>query len=86
MAKHLQPAQKAWNTATQRRVAVTSSMLISMKVIKILGLQDCMANCTRYLREEEMETASRVRWIMVYYNASGCLSPFHAVHSDKRTN
>ncbi len=71
VAKHLQPAQKTWNTATQRRVAATSSMLGSMKVIKMLGLQNCVANRTRHLREEEMEAASRVRWIMVYYNASG---------------
>ena len=75
VAKHLQPSQKAWNIATQHRVAATSSMLSSMKVIKMLGLQDRVANRTRHLREEEMETASRVRWIMVYYNASG-LSQF----------
>jgi hypothetical protein len=71
VAKHLQPGQKAWNTATQHRVAATSSMLSSIKVIKMLGLQHCIAKRTLHLREEELETASRVRWIMVYYNASG---------------
>ncbi|KAL2127939.1 hypothetical protein VTI74DRAFT_9944 [Chaetomium olivicolor] len=79
VAKHLQPRQKAWNTATQHRVAATSSMLSSMKVIKMLGLQHCMASCIRHLREEELERASRARWIMVYYNASanmlGIFSP-----------
>ncbi|KAL2159582.1 hypothetical protein VTH06DRAFT_2151 [Thermothelomyces fergusii] len=72
-AKHLGPRQKAWNTATQQRVTATSSMLGSMKVIKILGLQRCMASFARRLREEELKTASRVRWIMVYYNASANL-------------
>ncbi len=71
VAKHLQPGQKAWNTATQRRVAATSAMLGSMKILKMLGLQRSIANRTRQLREEELQTASRVRWIMVYYNASG---------------
>ncbi|AEO59860.1 hypothetical protein MYCTH_2308466 [Thermothelomyces thermophilus ATCC 42464] len=73
VAKHLGPRQNAWNTVTQQRVAATSSMLSSMKVIKMLGLQHCMASFTRRLREEELKTASRVRWIMVYYNASANL-------------
>ncbi|KAK4233232.1 P-loop containing nucleoside triphosphate hydrolase protein [Achaetomium macrosporum] len=79
VAKHLQPGQKAWNTASQHRVLATSSMLSSMKVIKMLGLQHCIVNCIRRLREEELQIASRVRWIMVYYNASanalGIFSP-----------
>lgn len=75
VAKHLGPRQKAWNTATHQRVAATSSVLSSMKVIKMLGLQNSMASFIRRLREEELNTASRVRWIMVYYNASGlCIS------------
>ncbi|KAK3903084.1 ABC transporter type 1, transmembrane domain-containing protein [Staphylotrichum tortipilum] len=79
VAEHLHPGQKAWNEATQQRVAATSSMLSSMKVIKMLGLQHCLANSTRRLRKKELEMASRVRWIMVYYNASanalGIFSP-----------
>lgn len=71
VAEHLHPGQKAWNEATQERVAAISSMLSSMKVIKMMGLQHCLANNTRKLREAELRTASRVRWIMVYYNASG---------------
>ncbi|KAG7285995.1 hypothetical protein NEMBOFW57_008291 [Staphylotrichum longicolle] len=71
VTKSALPGQKAWNTATQHRVAATSSMLGSMKVIKMLGLQHCMVNSTLRLRKEELDTASKVRWIMVYYNASG---------------
>ncbi len=41
----------------------------------MMGLQHCLANITRKLREEELRMASRVRWIMVYYNASGWFSP-----------
>ncbi|KAK3301707.1 P-loop containing nucleoside triphosphate hydrolase protein [Chaetomium strumarium] len=79
VAKHLGPRQKAWNTATQQRVAATSSMLGAMKVIKTLGLQRCMARFIRRLRDDELATASKVRWIMVYYNAGanmlGIFSP-----------
>lgn len=75
VAKHLPPGQKAWNIATQRRVAATSSMLGSMKVVKMLGLQHCMQDSTQNLRKEELSTASKVRWIMVYYNASGLSTP-----------
>ncbi len=75
VAQHLHPGQKAWNEAIQQRVAATSSMLSSMKAIKMMGLQHCLANITRKLREEELRMASRVRWIMVYYNASGWFSP-----------
>lgn len=83
VAKHLQHGQKAWNTATPRRVAATSSMLGSMKVIKMLGLQNCVANLTRRLPEEELNTASRVRWVMVFYNASG-LSQFRFFGQDNQ--
>jgi hypothetical protein len=71
VAEHLHPGQKAWNEATQYRVAATNSLLSSMKVIKMMGLQHFMADNTHKLRKKELETASRVRWIMVYYNASG---------------
>lgn len=73
VAKHLEPRQKAWNRATQSRVAVTSTMLSSMKTIKMLGLQFFLAARVRRLREDELSAASKLRWVMVYYNASGVL-------------
>lgn len=71
VAKHLQPRQKAWNNATQSRVAATSSMLSSMKTIKMLGLQQYLTNRILDLRMQELSKAARLRWMMVYYNASG---------------
>lgn len=71
VAKHLQPRQKAWNAATQRRIAATSSFIIAMKVVKMIGLQQSLTNRVQKLREEELSVASKLRWIMVYYNASG---------------
>ncbi|KAG4028778.1 hypothetical protein MFRU_019g00660 [Monilinia fructicola] len=79
VAKHSQPRQKAWNTATQSRIASTSSFIGSMKVIKMIGLQHDISHRIQRLREEELWVASKPRWIMVYYNASanalGIFSP-----------
>jgi ABC-type multidrug transport system fused ATPase/permease subunit len=71
VAKNLQPRQKAWNSATQSRIAAISSMLSTMKVVKMLGYQNHLMNRIQELRGEELWAASRVRWIMVYYNMSG---------------
>jgi hypothetical protein len=71
VAKQLEPRQKAWNNATQSRVAATSSMLSSMKAIKMLGFQHYLTNRIQEFRKEELSAASKLRWIMVYYNASG---------------
>ncbi|KAF7180682.1 hypothetical protein CNMCM7691_009973 [Aspergillus felis] len=79
VAKHLQPRQKTWSKATQNRIAATSSMLSAMKVVKMLGLQENFAHRIQELREAELRTASKLGWIMVYYNASanalGIFSP-----------
>ncbi|KAI0410502.1 ABC transporter-like protein [Xylaria grammica] len=79
VAKNLQPRQKDWNYATQNRIAVISSMLSSMKIVKMLGLQFNLVNRIQQLRETELWEASKLRWIRVYYNASanalGIFSP-----------
>ena len=75
VAKQLHPRQKAWNNATQSRVAATSSMLSAMKTIKLLGFQQYLSNRIQELRKEELYAASKLRWLMVYYNASGLSSP-----------
>lgn len=69
VARNLQPRQKALNEATQSRLTATSSMLSSIKTIKMLGIQEPIARRIQELREQELVTASRVRWIMVYANA-----------------
>lgn len=74
VAKQLQPRQKAWNSATQNRLASTSIMLGSMKNVKMLGIQHNLSRRIGGLRESELFVASKLRWIMVYYNASGGFS------------
>ena len=71
VAKHLEPRQKEWNTATQNRIAATSSVISSMKSVKMLGLQERLNRRIQELRSEELWIASRLRWIVVWNNASG---------------
>lgn len=71
VAKHFQPRQKTCSDATQSRVAATSSMLSRMKTIKMLGLQHNFSHRIQELREAELQAASKLGWIMVFYNASG---------------
>ncbi|PQE27279.1 ABC transporter protein [Rutstroemia sp. NJR-2017a WRK4] len=71
VAKNLQPRQKAWNAATQSRIGATSSFISSMKVVKMIGLQHDLTNRVQKLRGAELLVASKLRWVMVYYNASG---------------
>jgi len=73
VARNLQPNQKAWNDATQNRIAATSSLLSALKTVKVLGLQKTLTNRIQELRQKELWVASKLRWVMVYYNASGLL-------------
>ena len=42
-----------------------------MKVVKMIGLQHNLTYRIQKLRKEELWVASKLRWVMVYYNASG---------------
>lgn len=67
--------QRAWNAATQHRLATTTALLTAIKPIKMLGLTGPLARRAQSLREEEIHAASKVRWSMVWYNASGTPPP-----------
>lgn len=77
VARNLKSSQATWNRATQERISATSTMLSSVKTIKMQGLQGIVEKYILGLREEELDKAKRVRLIMAVYNASGmfyCLS------------
>ncbi|KAH6645218.1 P-loop containing nucleoside triphosphate hydrolase protein [Truncatella angustata] len=79
LAKTLQNKQKNWNLATQKRLAMTTSMLSSMKSLKMLGVTTYTESLVQSLRLRELDMAKKVRWMMVAYNASanalGIFSP-----------
>ncbi|KAK2028383.1 ABC transporter [Colletotrichum zoysiae] len=70
VAQNLQSKQKGWNEATQKRLSMTSSMLGSMKSLKMLGVTAHTESMVNSLRLQELDKSSRVRWMMVAYNAS----------------
>ncbi|KAK7743466.1 hypothetical protein SLS53_004000 [Cytospora paraplurivora] len=70
VAKNLRARQGKWNAATQQRIAVTSSLLASIKNVKMLGMQEAVTEHVEELRRREMDAARGVRWLMVAYNAS----------------
>lgn len=71
VAKHLEPRQKEWNTATQARIATTTSVLSGIKSLKMMGIEDAMQSLISQLREKELRLSERLRRILVAYNASG---------------
>ena len=71
LAKNLQSKQRAWTVATQERIAMTTSMLGSMKNLKMLGVTTHTEALVHNLRVRELDMAKKVRWMMVAYNASG---------------
>ncbi|KAH8903310.1 ABC transporter [Coniochaeta sp. PMI_546] len=79
LAKNLQSKQKIWNEATQERLALTTSMLGSVKSLKMLGVTTYTESLIQSLRLKELDMAKQVRWMMVAYNASanalGIFSP-----------
>ncbi|ROV96362.1 hypothetical protein VPNG_09065 [Cytospora leucostoma] len=70
VAKNLRARQGKWNAATQQRITVTSSLLASIKNVKMLGMQEAVTEHVEELRRREMDAARGVRWLMVAYNAS----------------
>ncbi|KAL2880163.1 hypothetical protein SGCOL_004548 [Colletotrichum sp. CLE4] len=70
LAKNLQSKQKDWSVATQNRIAMTTSMLGSVKSLKMLGIVDYTESLILSLRLRELNMAKKVRWMMVAYNAS----------------
>ncbi|PSR92117.1 P-loop containing nucleoside triphosphate hydrolase protein [Coniella lustricola] len=70
VAQHLKARQKSWTMATQDRIATTTTMLSSIKSVKILGVSNSVAGLVQKARVFEIERAKSVRWMMALYNAS----------------
>lgn len=66
--------------AIEKRVGVTSSMLGSMKGVKMSGLSDKMSNIISKLRLAEIASARRYRTMLVYV-VTLCKSPLNRIVS-----
>ncbi|KAL7898266.1 multidrug resistance-associated protein [Trichoderma sp. SZMC 28014] len=70
VAQNIRSRQKGWSTATQRRISALSSILMSMKSVKALGVSDAMMKYVDSLRQDEIKSANSVRYMNAVYNAS----------------
>ncbi|KAJ5807710.1 hypothetical protein N7447_011166 [Penicillium robsamsonii] len=79
VAKHLENRQKGWNSATQNRLTATTAAIEGIKSFKMMGMEDAIQSQVLHLRNNEIQTSKRLRWILVAYNASanalGILAP-----------
>lgn len=75
VAKHLQGRQRDWSLATQQRLEMITSVLGSIKSMKILGLDDAVISLVTNLRAREISLSKRLGWIMLAHNASGKPTP-----------
>lgn len=70
VTQNLRSKMGSWNVATQNRISMTSAVISAIKNVKMLGLQDAVSTRIQGLRQYELHMASKVRWMMVAYNAS----------------
>ncbi|PVH78403.1 putative ATP-binding cassette transporter [Cadophora sp. DSE1049] len=65
ISRYVGGAQKAWNEGIQTRVDVTTSMLGSMKAVKLLGFTDKLTDICQGLRVRELRIARYFRQLLV---------------------
>jgi len=58
--------QAMWLEAIERRISATSTMLASMKGIKMSGLKDTLLATMQKLRVEELEISKRFRKLIIW--------------------
>lgn len=71
VSKFMPAKQKIWLQAIGRRVKFTSSLLRSMKSVKLAGLVEMTSNFLQNERVRELDLACKARWYMVWQNVIG---------------
>jgi ATP-binding cassette subfamily C (CFTR/MRP) protein 1 len=66
VAKRIGPRQRIWVAAIQRRVGITSSMLGSMKSVKMMGLSDNLFDTLHNLRIRELDLMKKFRVMFLW--------------------
>jgi hypothetical protein len=72
--------QAQWLEAIERRIAVTSQMLGSMKGVKMCGLTDVLGTHIQAMRMEELRISGKFRRLLIwnmglgeYFNINGLI-------------
>ncbi|KAH8594448.1 putative ABC multidrug transporter [Bisporella sp. PMI_857] len=78
LSKFMGPAQGVWMDAVQNRVSMTSSIIGSMKEVKLLGLANTWLRGIQNMRVHELNLSKKFRMLIVYMNVLGNASPMIA--------
>ncbi|PYH89272.1 P-loop containing nucleoside triphosphate hydrolase protein [Aspergillus ellipticus CBS 707.79] len=68
MATFMPGRQEVWVGAVQRRVGMISTVLGSMKSVKMSGLSELLATTLQGQRERELNLSRDFRWLIVWLN------------------
>ena len=68
VAKRIGGRQKIWTAAIQRRIAIVSSALGSMKSLKMMGLGRVMTDIIQGQRIRQLSHQKSFRWMIVWMN------------------
>ena len=71
IAKPMRNGQQIWVKAIQQRVAITSSMLGSMKSVKMLGISETISSLVQSQRVRELSYFEKYRMYVVWMNVAG---------------
>jgi ATP-binding cassette subfamily C (CFTR/MRP) protein 1 len=71
ISRYISTSQSEWNEAVQRRIAMTSTAIDSIKDIKMMGLVEPVLQRIQQLREVDVKCATRFRKMITYKNMAG---------------
>lgn len=74
VAKKIRPRQRQWMQAVQKRVALTSEVLGSIKGMKMLGLTAMITGSVQDMREQELYKSKRFRYVQIVNITLGMFS------------
>ena len=73
LSNHMGPSMKKWSEAVQVRLTATSSVVGSIKEVKMLGQISMWTKTVQALRVAELERSSQYRVLITYLNILGKL-------------
>ncbi|KAL7944723.1 P-loop containing nucleoside triphosphate hydrolase protein [Trichoderma barbatum] len=71
LSNFMGPAMKAWNEAIQQRITITSSVIGSIKEVKMLGRANSWTDSIQQLRVVELQRSKKFRKFITYMNILG---------------
>jgi ATP-binding cassette subfamily C (CFTR/MRP) protein 1 len=74
VAKKIRPRQQQWLQAVQKRVALTSDVLGSIKGMKMLGVTRMITASVQDMREQELSKSKRFRYVQIINITLGMFS------------